>query len=228
VDKTPLTARSFNLLKETANTVRDQAGLGDQKARVGIVLDISKSMTALYREGTVQRVAERILALACGFDDDGSVDAWAFGEKAHTLAPLTESQFNGWVDRDVLSAVRWEYGTNYAQPIKLIDKTYTKTPGDPAYVLFLTDGDCGDKTDTKKIITKASEHPIFWQFVGLGGTKAFRFLEQLDDLEGRKIDNAGFFAVRDVDAMGDAELFEKMLTEFPSYLKEARRVGIIS
>jgi len=72
---------------------------------------------------------------------------------------------------------------------------------------------------------EASKYPIFWQFVGIGKS-SFDFLEKLDNLKGRVVDNANFFAVNDINAITDQELYQRMLTEFPLWLKAAKEKGI--
>jgi hypothetical protein len=74
---------------------------------------------------------------------------------------------------------------------------------------------------------EASKQGIFWQFVGIGKEK-FNFLQKLDDLTERFIDNADFFKLNDFNSISDEELYDRILTEFPTWLKEAREKGIIA
>lgn len=96
----------------------------------------------------------------------------------------------------------------------------------PVYVLYITDGNNGDTTETERVIREASNKGIFWQFVGVGRER-FEFLQKLDDLTGRTIDNADFFAVNDLDAISDQELYDRVLNEFPDWIKEATKNRII-
>ena len=73
---------------------------------------------------------------------------------------------------------------------------------------------------------EASYLPIFWQFVGVGG-KNYGILENLDAMTGRFVDNAGFFALDDFRRVSNDELYDRLLAEFPSWLKEARVKGMI-
>ncbi|TGV31079.1 VWA domain-containing protein, partial [Mesorhizobium sp. M00.F.Ca.ET.186.01.1.1] len=50
--------------------VLEKKKLQQVKARVALVLDITGSMRPYYKNGTVQKVVERILAVASQFDDD--------------------------------------------------------------------------------------------------------------------------------------------------------------
>ena len=103
-----------------------------------------------------------------------------------------------------------------------------KEPSDlPTYVIFVTDGDNSDQRSTTQVIQNASAHPIFWQFVGIGNEK-FSFLRKLDEMPNRVTDNANFFQLSNVNAISDAELYQKLLTEYPSWLKDVRQKGWIA
>ncbi|MDK2600510.1 VWA domain-containing protein [Bacillus stercoris] len=98
----------------------------------------------------------------------------------------------------------------------------------PTFVFFITDGDNFDRQQTNEVITEAARQGIFWQFVGIGNpTDGFTYLEHLDELEGRYIDNANFFSVNDILSISDSELYDRLLNEFPIWLKEAKVKGLI-
>jgi hypothetical protein len=106
--------------------------------------------------------------------------------------------------------------------------------------MFVTDGSTSDKPLTEKQLRWSSMEPIFWQFMGIGkGRKSkdkrlrafsdsdFPFLESLDDLPGRLLDNAGFFSVSAPDEHGDAALYELLMDEYPSWVRQARAQGLL-
>lgn len=100
------------------------------------------------------------------------------------------------------------------------------TKKDATIVFFITDGDNFDQAETETFIKAVSKHSIFWQFVGIGTTN-FKFLKKLDGgLGGRVIDNANFFQLNDISKISDSELYDRILDEFPSWLKESRNKGI--
>lgn len=212
----------LELLKQKCDAAVQNAGLGSQKARVALALDISVSMRPLFKKGTVQRVCERLLALGMKFDDDASVEVFLFGNHDYEVGELTEENVEGFVEREILGKHKLEGKTNYAGVMKRIVSKYTGEYGKPAYVLFLADGNNHDETEAEQAIIEAAEAPIFWQFVGVGPQK-FEFLEKLDDIPNRQIDNADFFPLNDLDDISDEELYKKMLTEFPGWLEEAKR-----
>ncbi len=67
---------------------------------------------------------------------------------------------------------------------------------------------------------------MFWQFVGIGNGN-FDFLNTLDTLEGRAVDNTNFLHIEEIDRISDDELYDALLTEFPFWLKEAKEKGIV-
>lgn len=91
----------------------------------------------------------------------------------------------------------------------------------PNYVIFITDGDNSDRSKAEYMITKISNHPIFFQFIGVGNS-SFSFLEKLDEMDGRYIDNANFFSVFDINSMSDDDLYDKLFAEFPSWLRDSK------
>jgi hypothetical protein len=93
-------------------------------------------------------------------------------------------------------------------------------------VLYFTDGANDDKAETEALIREASNYGIYFQFIGIGDA-GMPFLEKLDDLTGRSIDNCGFFRSVNMDRMSDQDLYSNMMKEFPSFVQEARRKGLI-
>jgi hypothetical protein len=59
------------------------------------------------------------------------------------------------------------------------------------------------------------------------GRANYGILEKLDTMDGRVVDNAGFFALDDIDAISDADLYERILSEFPDWVRAAQAAKII-
>lgn len=58
-------------------------------------------------------------------------------------------------------------------------------------------------------------------------TGDFQFLEELDDMPGRFVDNADFFSVADPADLSDEQLYDLMMNEYPGWLKLARSQGLL-
>lgn len=228
-------------LSKKAKISLEKKNIFGEKAQVVLVLDISGSMSTLYRNGTVQELVDRILGIGMNMDDNKSIEVFTFGRVATEMKEANEHNHVGYV-AELMKKKDFEGGTNYAPPMrKVLDKFVSKptTKGFfkktvvaaepaslPTFVLFITDGDNFDKPETEAVVREASNQAVFWQFVGIG-SEQFRFLQKLDDMEGRFLDNVDFFSVRDLKQVSDEELYDKLLTEFPQWIKDARSKGIL-
>lgn len=204
--------KKINLAKEEVHSIcLTKTPLNGLKVKVGLCIDYSGSMKSQYNSGKVQALLEKILPMAMEFDDDGSMEVWLFEDGYHRLPDVTLNNIAGYIARETKKYSMG--GTNYAPVMQNVIKTYKNTKT-PAYVLFVTDGDNSDKRQTTEVITKAAKLPIFWQFVGLGND-TMSYLEKLDDMEGRFVDNADFFKVNAVENIS----YKNLLDEFPGWLE---------
>jgi stress response protein SCP2 len=217
-------------LAKTASVVLEKRRLLDTVARVALVLDASGSMSRQYSSGRVQEVVERILPLAVHFDDDGALDCWAFADRELPLAPVTLDNVQGYIAREQGGVRQWNRrigGSNHEPSvIRSVIDAY-RGSALPAYVIFISDGGVGNASEIKRLLVEASALPIFWQFVGIGGSR-YGVLQKIDTMSGRKVDNANFFALDDLRSVSEAELYERLLGEFPDWLVAARRAGVLS
>jgi hypothetical protein len=188
-------------------------------ANVAVVLDYSGSMDRLYCDGTVQNTLEKLLPLAMTFDDNETMEVWRFGNGYRRLTDLTLNNLDRYLVKE--DCINPDEGTNYAPVINDIVKTYKKNKI-PAYIIFITDGDNWDKDKTTNAIREASKYPIFWQFVGVG-SDSFEYLQNLDDMTDRYVDNADFFKVK---TMNDIT-YENLLNEFPKWLENPRVIDML-
>lgn len=223
----------LDLSKKAAISLQ-KYGLEEHRAKVALCLDISISMSNLYQSGLVQSFVEKILALGCRLDDDGAIDIFLFGAEGHQPDPVTYKDFNGYVNR-IIRLHPLEPDTRYSTAIEMVRTHYTNYKYErseplqsdiPVYVMFLTDGQPSDKSASTRALKNASFEPIFWQFMGVGNSD-FSYLEKLDDLSGRYIDNADFFSVSSLNQYSDEQLYSKLINEYPSWLKQASAKGLL-
>lgn len=224
-------------LTERKNAILDlkkQKGIEGQKAQVVLCLDYSGSMGSLYANGMVQDTVERILPLGLAFDDNNEVDFYLFEDGVIKLPEnITLKNLDDYINKKVLGKYQMG-GTNYAPAINKIVKDFAnkgllggaKQMDMPVYVIFMTDGENFDRREAEKALINASEHGIFFQFVGIGGA-TFDFLTKLDTLTGRVIDNANFFKAPNLQRTSDDELYNLLMAEFPEWIKLARNHGQI-
>lgn len=229
IDLTKLTATAPGLvnLYKTARVSLDKHRLGGERAAVYLVIDHSRSMNRYFKDGSVQALAERVLALAAHFDDDGTVPVIFFDTTARPAVEIELTNYAGSIDR--IKATAGPMGaTDYAAAMRAVIDHHRGRG--PAFVVFQTDGAPTSKRETTDVLCEAAKLPIFWQFIGFGDDE-FAYLRRLDDLPvpaKRIVDNAGFFpAGLEPRAVPDDVLYDNLMSEFPSWLAAARAAGIV-
>lgn len=220
-------AQKISLRKELVIDEVKKQNISVNTARVVFVLDHSGSMRTMYKNGTVQDLLERIFPIAMHFDDNAEMEFYWFDSVYKELDPVNCKNIEGYVQNVILSKNDHFGGTNYAPIMTEILNRYTRRePSNiPTFVIFITDGNNADKKATKDVLTEASKYNIFWKYVGIGHEK-FEFLEKLDELKGRFIDNANFINVSDLGAIDDKSLYAFLLEEYGDWLELCRSHGI--
>lgn len=239
--------KRLSLRKEQVAVSLSKHGAAGVTARVVLVLDASGSMSFLYSKGVVADVVERMAAVAAQLDDDGEMQAWTFASNPARLPDLRLGDLPEWLRLHVrvgeISLFRRgrKKGLNPQQVdmravgiqneeqkvIAEVRAFVRENPVPvPTLVLFFSDGGVYRDAEIERELREAVEEPVFWQFVGLGRAK-YGVLERFDTLEGRRVDNVGFFAVDDIATVPDPELYDRLLSEFPSWITAAGRAGIL-
>lgn len=245
-DKVNLEKHVVNLSKTVVDlSKKNGVDLGDTRAKVVVALDYSGSMSGLYRRGVVQKTLNRLVPLGLTFDDNGSIDVYLFESGHRKFDDLTIENYDDYVEEVINKSGYSMGGTNYAGVLEdiVFGGTHTETvqkkglfgfgkktvttevKGDaivsadqPTFVIFITDGENSDKRDTDDVIRRSSRENVFIQFVGIGNER-FRYLQELDNLDGRDRDNTGFVKLENLDTVSDNELYTSVLEQFVQWLR---------
>ncbi|OHV41433.1 toxic cation resistance protein [Pseudofrankia sp. EUN1h] len=227
LDKVARTAPGLvDLYKAAGVSLRKQGATG-LRAAVYLVLDHSHSMAGHYRNGTMQHFAEQVLGLSANLDDDGVVPLVFFSDKVSLVDEIGLDNYHGRIQA-LHAKLPWG-GTTYLPAMRAVIDHHRATGGAyPAFVVFQTDGAPFDRRAARSLIQQSSNLPIFWQFVGFGKGRHLKFLQDLDTMGGRLVDNAGFLATGRVPGeLPTGELYDQLLAEFPTWLSAARAAGIL-
>ncbi|MEV5730541.1 vWA domain-containing protein [Streptomyces pharetrae] len=233
LDKVRETAPALVNLYKSAGVSLVKHGLEGQRAAVYLVVDHSGSMRPYYRDGSVQALADRVLGLSAHLDDDGRVPVVFFSTGIDTVTDIALAGHRGRIERIAAGLGHMGRTSYHLAMDAVIDHYLDSGATDPALVVFQTDGGPVDKVAAERYLCKASRLPLFWQFIGFGDpdSRQFDFLRRLDELPvpGRRmVDNAGFFhAGEDPSKVSDAELYDRLVGEFPAWLTAARAAGIL-
>jgi hypothetical protein len=192
-----------------------------KEAIVNFIIDVSGSMHSRFQNKEVQNIVERMYPIASVFNKaEGrkqELGSYIFSDKFKKLVPVTIKNYEGYVQTEIIDKNLVGGGTDYAPSIEYIVDKYKGT-NIPVYNIFITDGANSDPNATKKVLLESSGERIFWSFVGIGRS-TFSFLEALDKLTGRVNDNASFFAINDLADIDDEELYNRLFSEFPSFVE---------
>jgi hypothetical protein len=178
-------------------------------------------MKIIYRNGAVQDVLTRLLPLALEFDDNGELEVYIFNEKCIRLSSMTEHNYETYVEKEIMKKGYCPEGsTMYSTAVKKTTNDYNDKSSYPAFGIFITDGnnDTDDEKAADKAIRKSSKGKIFYQFIGIG-RENFEYLEKLDNLKKRKVDNTAFFKVTEIAKLSDEQLYDKLLDQYSKWLQ---------
>ncbi|CAL9603485.1 hypothetical protein SUDANB145_05467 [Streptomyces sp. enrichment culture] len=221
-------------LYKSAGASLDRHGLHGQRAAVYLVVDYSGSMKPYYKDGSVQALADRVLSLSAHLDDDGTVPVVFFSTDVDAVTDIALADHQGRIERIVAGLGHMGRTAYHLAMDAVIDHYLDSGSTAPALVVFQTDGGPVNRLAAERYLCKAARLPLFWQFIGFGdrGSKQFDYLRKLDELAvpgKRAVDNAGFFhAGQDPRTVSDAELYDRLVGEFPKWLVEARARGIVT
>ncbi|WP_340380867.1 VWA domain-containing protein [Streptomyces sp. SS7] len=233
LSKVQETAPALVNLYKSAGVSLTKHGLDGQRAAVYLVVDYSGSMKPYYRDGSVQALADRVLGLSAHLDDDGRVPVVFFSTDVDAVTDIELASYQGRVERIAAGLGHMGKTSYHLAMDAVIDHYLDSGAREPALVVFQTDGGPINRLAAERHLCKAARLPLFWQFVGFGdrGSRQFDFLRRLDELPvpgKRVVDNAGFFhAGPDPRRVSDAELYDRLVGEFPKWLVAARAAGIV-
>lgn len=232
----------LDLRKQVVLDLKKKINLEGINANVVVCMDYSGSMSHEYERGYVQDAVERVLPLALAFDPDGKAPLYLFHNDVKHCGEMDKDNVFDAIDnaqRKMGSMGGTEFATAIKKIVsdtctgeskglisKLFGKKEAKQQDIPTLVLFFTDGDTSNRHEVETEMIKASKQPVFFQFIGIGGVDS-HFLENLDNMSGRFIDNANYFKMPSLNSLSDEELYSKILKEFPSYIEEARKKNLI-
>ncbi|MEV6794682.1 VWA domain-containing protein [Streptomyces sp. NPDC051320] len=227
------TAPALVSLYKSAGISLQKHGLHGERVAVYLVIDYSGSMKPYYDDGSVQALADRVLGLSAHLDDDGTVPVVFFSTEVDAVEHVALSNHQGRVNEIAASLGHMGKTSYHLAMDAVIDHYLDSGSTAPALVVFQTDGGPINKLAAERYVCKAAKLPLFWQFIGFGNpaSKQFDFLRKLDELAvpaRRPIDNAGFFhAGSDPRKVPDTELYDRLVSEFPAWLRAARANGTV-
>lgn len=211
--------------QEVTNSV-----LEEHSAKVAVILDISYSMDKSFMSKNVNKILKKATEIASTFDDDGNLEVFTFGEEGIYRGSVKSDNIDEFVDKMIEKGGGigdtgnfLESRTNYSEGMKVANEFYfpkgAKKTDKPVFALFVTDGDCtpNNRPATREQLISISKNPIFFKIVAVGvNPDENSFVQELDDLKGRKIDNCDTVFSPNFDVS-----FEQLLKEYRGFVIQA-------
>ena len=197
----------------------------DLVMQVKMIMDVSYSFKWAFLDGTINELVNRLIPLGMRFDDNGSLECYAFGSRATKVSDITVKDFDSYIDKKFLKDARdvlWG-GTEYATALRLLmedikpsapksflgklfsSKKVEQNSDVPNFVMFITDGDSNDESETERLLAQLADTKTYVQLIGVG--RGFSFLKRMAD----KFDHVGFVNFTDISNTGDEEMYKQLL-----------------
>lgn len=200
----------------------------DLKAQVDFALDVSNSAIWMYKNGMMQELTERLMAVALRLDADGKLGLVSFGSRAHRHPDIVENMIPNFILNLFIPESKnggsWDTGTDYAPAVSLMASNLVSTAVEktkaffsnmfskkevvyPNFKIFVSDGqNMGDDDKFVDILSKATND--YWVLVGVGDPAYFDLMENCAD----DLPNVGFVHFPDLSLSDDA-MYEQILAK---------------
>jgi hypothetical protein len=174
-------------------------------------------MTGQYENGSVREIINKTFPIAIQFSDNSKLELWYYGSSSRRMAPVGMENYRQAVPEDWQSLMNdLGGGTSAPAVMRPIIEEFSKSRI-PVYIIFITDGAFDNSPETKDCLSRSQKGPLFWQFVGCGGS-GYGILEGIE----KKSPNASFFALDDIRTVSDADLYKRLLEKFTKWLEGQR------
>ena len=167
---------AIDLLKKKVGIILTKRKLEKVVCEVKVAFDLSGSMESLYQNGTVQNLADRILAVATKFDDNGELEAWTFSCGYDQIPVITEQKHEDYVNQYIVknSYIKHKWGgTEFLPVMQDIISEYTHEDiveqkiaevKAPFWKRLIGQQTSQEIVDVKKTVARSAEHPAFVVF----------------------------------------------------------------
>jgi hypothetical protein len=194
---------------------------------VKVMIDVSESTRRMFNNGMMQELVDRLIPVGMRFDDNQSLEAYAFSDKVQRVDDIKPADFGSYVNKVFLPQIKdkvlWG-GTLYSVAWKqLADDMVPEEAGffkklfggkkpesqPPAFTMFVTDGDTNyDEVAAENEIIRLGAMNCYLMLVGVG-RRSFAFLEKM----AAEYDHVGFVSFPKLDETTDEDMYAALLND---------------
>lgn len=207
---------------DKAGVSLSKRGLDGIRAEAIMLLDHSASMDYDYQTGTVQTLVERALGFALQIDTDGTIPVIRFDSGVRNAINVHIDNYRS-ITQTKLYERNKMGSTNLTAALDELLKI-AKTTTAPIFAIIITDGQPNDKVTATQRVRELAGYPVFLKFLAI---KPVRYLQELDDMGRRLIDNADAKYIPEPDTMSDLAFADAMTDEFDTWITAAQTAGVL-
>lgn len=207
---------------DKAGVSLSKRGLDGVRAEVVMLLDHSGSMQTDYQNGTVQTLVERALGFALQIDTDGTIPIVRFDSGVRNAINVHIDNYRS-ITQTKLYERNKMGSTNLTAALDELLKI-AKTTTAPIFAIIVTDGQPNDPTTVTQRVRELAKYPVFLKFLAI---QEVPYLQKLDDMDGRLIDNADAKFISNPAEMSDLNFADAMTDELDSWIAAAQGAGIL-
>jgi GT2 family glycosyltransferase len=168
------------------------------------------------KDGMIQRVINKMMALAVRWDDWGELDFWYYDKELRKEPPVTRANYRTAGPSDWAGMAS---GVNMETAVFEVAEEY-RGGDEPAFVLVLTDGGVVVNGDVLvRSLELVSKAPVFWHFACLRRVDG-NLLEKLVQQPSQAGSNLAFSLLDDFGSLSDQYLYFRWLEPFARWLAE--------
>jgi vWA found in TerF C terminus len=223
--------------------------------RTVLMLDYTVKMMPYYQDGQMQTFINQMMALSTVWDESSQMDCFLMGQSTGHIGTLDLTSYSNcvaeWMEAYELGS-KITYGKAFEAVRRQIyprnrggktDKLCVKEEK-PVCIICLMSHPVEDANMAQWQLRWASYEPLFWEFIAVTGVKGymktdevlsrqggvggdFRFLDQLNHLDERVVENAGYLTVGLMGEYVVQDMYGAILKRYTDWLAQGIKKGMV-
>ncbi|MGM9998504.1 MAG: VWA domain-containing protein [Candidatus Bruticola sp.] len=217
----PAYDRILNEASQNLRPVISNLNLSQCRAQIILVLEASVNTAKFFSDGSMQNLITKVLPIAEFLNPNKELNYWLCGGRSKKMFTIKRSNLESAIPKD-WGSLMWSLGEHKNEIATMADIITDSQPFPlPVLVMFVTSGNPAADNHIEQMLVNASQLPLFWQFLGVGGAN-YGIFDRLDSIRNRACDNAKFAAISGFSPHSSPELYSFLLSGFSKWLRDIR------
>ncbi|MGM9991999.1 MAG: VWA domain-containing protein [Candidatus Bruticola sp.] len=196
-------------------------GLSQSRAKVILALEASLNTANFFANGSMQTLVSKIFPIAELLNPAKELEYWLFGGRSKKMFTIKRDNLAAAIPND-WGSLMWSLGEHKNEITAMADIITSHQPvAMPVLVMFVTSGNPAIDNHLEQMLVNASQLPLFWQFLGIGGTN-YGILNRLENIGNLAYNNAKFATISGFSQQSSPELYKFLLSGFSKWIRDIR------